>query len=137
MLKGIDISSSALVAQRQRMNTIAGNIAAVNVSYDPNSGEEPYFRRRVIFQADTASLDQENSGVGVQYRVEIDRDKPPRKTYDPGHPHADKDGNVSYPNIDMVNEFVNALAAGRSYEANISAMEITKEMFNTSLRILA
>jgi len=119
------------------MNTIAGNIAAVNVSYDPASGKEPYFRRVVTFQTDTESLSQESSGVGVQYRVEIDKDKPLRKTYDPGHPHADKDGNVSYPNIDMVNEFVNALAAGRSYEANISAMEITKEMFNTSLRILA
>lgn len=137
MLKGIDISSSALVAQRQRMNTIAGNIAAVNVSHDPASGKEPYYRRVVTFQTRTESLSEEPSGVGVQYRVEIDKDKPLRKTYDPGHPHADQDGNVTYPNIDLVNEFVNALAAGRSYEANISAMEITKEMFSTSLRILA
>ncbi|MEQ9067137.1 flagellar basal body rod protein FlgC [Gimesia chilikensis] len=137
MFKGIDISSSALVAQRQRMNTIAGNIAAVNVSYDPASDKEPYYRRIVTFQADTESLDQENTGVGVQYHVKIDTDTPLRKTYDPGHPHADQDGNVTYPNIDMVNEFVNAMEAGRSYEANISAMQMSKEMFNTSLRILA
>lgn len=137
MLKGIDISSSALVAQRQRMNTIAGNIAAVNVSHDPNSGEPPFYRRLVTFQADTESLGQESSGVGVKYKVEIDTDSELRKTYTPGHPHADQDGNVTYPNIDVVTEFVNALEAGRAYEANISALEISKEMFNSSLRILA
>ncbi|MCA9015265.1 MAG: flagellar basal body rod protein FlgC [Planctomycetaceae bacterium] len=137
MLKGIDISTSALVAQRQRMNTIAGNIAAVNVSYDPNGGEEPFYRRIVTFQADTESLGDESSAAGVKYKVEIDTDTPLRKTYDPGHRHADKDGNVTYPNIDVVTEFVNALEAGRAYEANISALDITKDMFNTSLRILA
>ncbi|QDT89727.1 flagellar basal body rod protein FlgC [Gimesia algae] len=137
MLKGIDISTSALVAQRQRMNTIAGNIAAVNVSHDPASGEEPFYRRIVTFQADTESLDQSASGTGVKYHVKIDTDTPLRKTYDPGHRHADQDGNVTYPNIDLVTEFVNALEAGRAYEANISALDITKEMFSTSLRILA
>ena len=76
-------------------------------------------------------------GRFFQYHVKIDTDTPLRKTYDPGHPHADQDGNVTYPNIDMVNEFVNAMEAGRSYEANISAMQMSKEMFNTSLRILA
>ena len=137
MLKGIDISGSALVAQRQRMNTIAGNIAAVNVSHDPNSGEAPFYRRMVTFQADTESLDPESTGVGVKYKVEIDTDSELRKTYSPGHPHADQDGNVTYPNIDVVTEFVNALEAGRAYEANISALDISKNMFSTSLRILA
>ncbi|QDT98324.1 flagellar basal body rod protein FlgC [Gimesia aquarii] len=137
MFKGIDISSSGLVAQRQRMNTIAGNIASVNVSHDPNSGESPFYRRLVTFQADTQSLGQERSGVGVKYKVEIDTDSELRKTYTPGHPHADQDGLVTYPNIDVTTEFVNALEAGRAYEANISAMDITKEMFTTSLRILA
>ena len=54
-----------------------------------------------------------------------------------GHRYADQDGNVTYPNIDVVAEFVNALEAGRAYEANISALDVTKDMFNTSLRILA
>lgn len=137
MLKGIDISTSALVAQRQRMNTIAGNIAAVNVSHDPNSGQEPFYRRYVDFQVDTESLEDGSSAAGVEYTVKIDTDTPLRKTYSPGHPNADQDGNVTYPNINVVNEFVNALEAGRAYEANISALDITKEMFSTSLRILA
>lgn len=137
MLKGIDISTSALVAQRQRMNTIAGNIAAVNIAHDPESGEDPFYRRVVTFQADTESLDSDSTGVGVKYKVEIDADSELRKTYDPGHPYADLDGNVTYPNIDVVAEFVNALEAGRAYEANISALDITKNMFSTSLRILA
>jgi len=137
MLKGIDISTSALIAQRQRMNTIAGNIASVNVSHDPNSGEDPFYRRMVTFQADTESLDSESTGVGVKYKIEIDTDSELRKTYSPGHPHADQDGNVTYPNIDVVAEFVNALEAGRAYEANISSLDISKNMFSTSLRILA
>jgi flagellar basal-body rod protein FlgC len=62
---------------------------------------------------------------------------PFRKAYEPGHPDADADGYVKYPNIDMAVEQVNALEASRAYEANITAMEVTKAMLNASLRIIA
>ena len=56
--------------------------------------------------------------------------------YDPGHPHADKRGIVSYPNINVITEFVNALEASRSYEANLTAMDVTKDMAQNTFRIL-
>ena len=52
-------------------------------------------------------------------------------------PDADKDGYVSYPNIDLSIEFVNAIEAGRAYEANVTMMDTTKAMLNSSLRLLA
>ena len=57
--------------------------------------------------------------------------------YEPGHPDADKDGYVSYPNIDMMTEFVNAVEASRAYEANLVAVDMTKQLANLSLKILA
>ena len=75
--------------------------------------------------------------VGVKYQVNVDTTSPPRRVYEPGHPDADKDGYVSYPNIDMMTEFVNAVEASRAYEANLVAMDITKQGITESLKILA
>ncbi len=137
MLRTIDISTSALIAQRQRMNTIAGNIANVNTTRDADGNLSPFQRRLVTFSADTDSLDGNHGGVGVNHNVQIDTETPPRKVYDPGHRDADADGNVSYPNINLVTEFVNALEAGRAYEANIAAIDMTKNMTELGMRILA
>ena len=57
--------------------------------------------------------------------------------HDPGHPDANADGYVAYPNVDMTVEFVDALEATRAYEANIGVLEITKEMGNRTLQIIA
>lgn len=137
MFRSIDISTSALVAQRQRMNTIAGNIANVNTTRDENGQAIPFQRRLVTFSAETQQFDEPAGGLGVDYRVEIDTERPPRKVNIPGHPDADADGNVLFPDINLVTEFTNALEASRAYEANVSAIEMTKEMTNTTLRILA
>jgi flagellar basal-body rod protein FlgC len=59
------------------------------------------------------------------------------RKYEPGNPVADKEGYVSYPNVDLAIEYVNALEASRAYEANVTMMETTKAMMNSSLRILA
>jgi len=135
MFKTLDISTSGLTAQRQWMNTIAGNIANVNTTRDADGGS--YQRRYISFSADTKDSDDMTRGVPVQFEVKLD-DSPPRMVYDPGHPDADKQtGMVSYPGFDIVTEFVNAIAASRAYEANISAVEMTKTMFNKSLEILA
>ena len=57
--------------------------------------------------------------------------------FEPGHPDANADGYVAYPNVDMTTEFVDALEATRAYEANIGVLEITKEMGNRTLQIIA
>lgn len=136
MFHSLDISASALLAQRQRLNTIAGNIANINTTRDANGEIRPFQRRFVTFSADKRHRDAEG-GIGVRFEVEKDRFAEPRRIYQPGHPDAAADGFVSYPKIDLTQEFVNALEASRAYEANIAAMEMTKEMASSTLRIIA
>lgn len=134
MFHSLDVSTSALVAQRHRMDTIAANIANLNTTRNENGEPTPFQRRLVTFQAKEMSGGE---GLGVSHQVEIDDESPPRKVYQPTHPDADADGNVLYPNINQVTEFVNALEAGRAYEANIAAIEMAKQMMQQTLRILA
>jgi flagellar basal-body rod protein FlgC len=136
MLSSLDISTSALVAQRQRLNTIAGNIANLHTTRDADGNVTPFQRRLVTFTMDAEQARDGQVG-GVEYQVEVDQATQPRRVFEPGHPDADADGYVSYPNIDLITEFVNALEAGRAYEANVAAVEITKEMAQLGLRILA
>jgi len=136
MFKAIDISTSGLVAQRQRMNTIAGNIANVNTTIDENGNVTPFQRRFVTFAAADSQPLADTRGVGVTYQVEIDQQEP-RLVHDPGHKHADENGMVHYPNINLITEFVNAMGASRAYQANIAAIESSKEMAQAALRILA
>lgn len=136
MFDPIDVSTSALIAERQRMNTIADNLANVNTTRNADGKTSPFQRRFVTF----ASTDVEGAppGIaGVTYKVNIDTTTPPRRVYQPGHPDAGKDGYVSYPNIDFMTEFVNAMDASRAYQANLVAIDMTKQIDNLSLKILA
>jgi len=134
MFDSLDISASALLAQRTRMDTIAGNIANMNTTRNARGEAIPYRRRFAIFA--TGRPDAPNkAGVSVS-KIQIDQG-PFRKEYQPTHPDHDKDGYVSYPNIDLAVEYVNALEASRAYEANVTAMEVSKAMMNASLRLLA
>lgn len=136
MLASLDISTSALVAQRARLDAISSNIANVNTAIDEKGAAEPYRARYVIFQADD-SLKTSHGAVGVRVAsVETSAEEPIRQ-YQPGHPLADKDGYVKYPKINMTAEFVDALSASRAYEANIGVIETTKNMGQQTLRILA
>ena len=137
MFQTLDISSSALVAQRTRMDTIAANIANINTTRNARGEPVPYRRRFAVFAPGVAGrgLEAGRPGVHVQ-KVGMDM-SPFQRRYQPGHPDAGPDGYVQYPNIDMAIEFVNALEASRAYEANVTTMEVTKSMINASLRLLA
>ena len=137
MFNTLDLSTSGLVAQRHRMDTIAGNIANINTTRDEKGNISPFQRRFVNFLADQKKDGAPGRGVGVKFAVEIDRKTPPRKIHQPGHPDADAEGLVSYPAIDLTKEFVNALEASRAYEANVATIDITKGMFGETLKILA
>ena len=137
MLRAIDISTSGLIAQRHRMDTIAGNIANVNTTRNADGTPGPFQRRLITFSADDQNGKLDKQPVGVRYQIEIDSSTPARRVHQPGHPDADKDGYVSYPNINVVTEFVNALEAGRAYEANLATLEMTKQMANLTLRVLS
>ena len=139
MFSVLDVSTSALVAQRIRLNTISGNIANMSSLKNEQGEAEPYQPRHVIFQTDELLPSAEAPGVKVS-SVEIS-EKEPSYRYQPDHPLAAKEGKwkgyVAYPNINLNEQFVDALEATRSYEANIGAMEITKNLARQSLSILA
>lgn len=130
----LDVGASGLAAQRVRLDTIANNIASINVTHDASGKPNPYRRRFVVFAAGRAD-DPSKPGVHV---ASVQQDQSPfNKRFEPGSPYADKDGYVSYPNVDLATEYVNALEASRAYEANVSMMDTVKSMFNSSLRLLA
>lgn len=135
MFRTLNITASGLAAQRLRMDTIAGNIAHSHTTVDEQGQVSPFQRRMVVFEADAATT-RGPRGVGVAAHVETDTTSVPRKIHDPGHPHADPQGYVTYPNINVIHEFVNALEATRAYEANLSTMQITRNMIDSSFRLL-
>ena len=133
MFNAIDISTSGLVAQRVRMNTIALNIANSEVVHDAETGT-PYQRRAVIFNSGQNPADRSGSGVHV---AAIEKQATFRYRFDPSNPYANQEGYVKMPAIDTLVEMANGMEAQRAYEANLAAIEISKAMLNSSLRILA
>jgi len=136
MFRTLDISASGLAAQRLRMDTIAGNIANSHTTQNEDGKVEPFQRRLVVLQAQPDSSGHEGQGMGVTAEVDIDKKTPPRLVHAPGHPHADANGNVAYPNVNVITEFVNAMEATRAYEANLTAMQMTREMIEGTFKIL-
>jgi flagellar basal-body rod protein FlgC len=132
MFDALDIGASALVAQRTRMDTIAANVANINTTRNEKGEPIPYRRRIAMFQAQA-----QNGRPGVHV-ASIQQDPSPfQKRYEPWNKDADRDGYVAYPNVDLSIEYVNMLEASRAYEANITMMETSKAMINSSLRLIA
>jgi flagellar basal-body rod protein FlgC len=134
MFGALDTSASALVAHRTRLEVIAANMANRHTMYDADGNYAPFHRRIALFATGDPSSGNAN-GVHVK-EIALDP-RPLRMVYDPSHPHADGDGMVYLPNVDPAMEQINALEASRAYEANITAAEATKNMIQTSLRLLA
>jgi len=140
MFTSLDVSTSALVAQRTRLDAISSNIANLSTTHNEAGEAKPYQPRFVVFQADD-TIAGPGGAAGVKVAsVEISNVEPNWK-YQPGHPDAikegDRQGYVAYPNIDMTSEFVDAVEATRAYEANVGVMEITKSLNQQTLKILA
>ncbi len=136
MLTSFDISTSALVAQRTRLNAISSNIANMSTTRNERGEAEPYTPRYVTFQTDTG-ITSSGGGAGVRVGSVDYSSEPPKMKYEPGHPDADAQGYVQYPNVDMTTEFVDALEASRSYEANVGIIEVSKNLVENTLRIIA
>ena len=138
LMTAIEVGASGLTAQRRRLEVLVGNLVNANTTQPP--GTEPYRRKDVLFAATApetsfgAALDDAVQGVEIS-SVVTDRSDPVKR-YEPGHPHADKDGYVSYPNINAMEEMVNVLSATRSYEANLQAVSMAKDMQQKTLEIL-
>ncbi len=134
MFDALDIGATGLTAQRARMDVIAENMANVSTTHDASGKPNPY-RRRFAVIAPGAPDDASKPGVHV---ADIRQDQAPfLKKYEPTNQDADPDGYVAYPNVDSTVEMVNAIEASRAYEANVTMMDVTKAMINSSLRLIA
>jgi flagellar basal-body rod protein FlgC len=136
MFTSLDVSTSGLVAQRARLNAVSSNIANMSTTRNELGEAEPYQPRYVTFQTDD-KLTTSGGGAGVKIGSVNYSDAPPDMKYEPGHPDADERGWVRYPAINMTMEFVDAMEATRAYEANIGVIEVTKNMTEQTLRIIA
>jgi flagellar basal-body rod protein FlgC len=132
----MDISTSALVAQRIRLDTIAGNVANAYTTKRADGEPGPYQRRFAVF-----SPGDGEGGPGVHVAKVLKDQSQGRMVNDPDHPDAIQAGKwkgyVEYPNIEPITEMTNAMLASRAYEANVAVMDVTKRMIAGSMRILA
>lgn len=126
IFRNFDVSASALTAERLRMDIISSNVANVDTTRTADGG--PYRRKMVVFDVG------QNGGVRVS-KIQEDSSTPSRLIYQPEHPDANAEGWVEYPNVILVNEMVDMLAATRAYEANVTALNATKTMMSSALNI--
>ena len=131
LFRVFDVAGSALTAQSQRLNVVASNLA--NADSATSSTGQPYRARQVVFQATPVSAT--GTAVGVRVRQVIEDPSPLRQQYDPKHPLADKDGYVSYPNVNAVEEMVNMISASRSYQSNVDVMNTAKSLLLRTLQL--
>lgn len=145
MFGAIDVSASGLTAQRVQLDVSAENLANAQTTRTAEGG--PYQRKTVVLQ--TAESDSrfgtalagamQRGGVapaGVEVAGIVGHPAPPRLVYDPGHPDANAEGYVEMPAVDSVTEMVDLIAASRAYEANVTAMQSSKQMFARTLELL-
>lgn len=141
-MNGMNISASGMSAQRLRMDIISQNIANVNTTRDESG--HPYRRQNLVFSEKTpapfagflnsATGAKSGSGVKVTQIIE-DNETPMKMVYDPSHPDANEEGYVTYPNVNTVTEMTNLIDASRSYEANVTAFNATKNMALKGLEV--
>jgi flagellar basal-body rod protein FlgC len=146
----LNISASALSAERLRMDVTAENLANAQSTRTANGG--PYRRKEVVVQANgdggfAGALASARAGAGggsskgsaaggVSVTGIVEDQTPNRLVYDPSHPDANAQGYVSMPNVNPVTEMVDLISASRSYEANVTAMQTSKQMFTKTLDLL-
>jgi flagellar basal-body rod protein FlgC len=129
------ISSSALAAQRSRLNVVSSNLANIETTRTPEGG--PYQKRDVVFRSAPMNfagvLDRAVQGVEV---AEIrTSQEPPKLVHDPSHPDANEQGYVALPNISLLEEMVDMTSASRNYDANVTVIKSAKRMALKALEI--
>ncbi|ADC61615.1 flagellar basal body rod protein FlgC [Allochromatium vinosum] len=126
-------SASALTAQSVRLNTVASNMA--NAAMTASTAEDTYRAKHVLFQT---VIDQEDpNGVAMPVRVAgiVDDECEPIPTYEPNHPHANEEGYVFRPAINVVEEMANMMSASRSYEANVEVLTTARSLLQRTLQV--
>lgn len=130
VFSGMRISASGLSAERMRMDVISSNVANVKTTRTEEGGA---YRRKVATFSE--NYDEKLGMLGVK-TVAIEEDESPlRRLYEPDHPDADEEGYVEYPNVDLLVEMSDLIAASRAYESNIDTLNAQKNMISKALEI--
>jgi len=132
LFRAFEISASGMYAQRIRMNTVASNLA--NYESYKQTGQ-PFRKLEVVFQAVYDPKRLKKGEVPVAVTEIRESDAPFKVIFDPGNPRADAQGFVRLPNVDLVKEMADMISAVRSYEANLNAFNLTKEMANRTIEL--
>src|SRR5688572_24835538 len=127
----LDVAGSALTAQSKRLNTTASNLANADSATTANG--QAYKAKQVVFTAQPVSA--QDGSVGVRVSDVIEDQTPGRRVHDPKHPMADKDGFVTMPNVNVIEEMVNMISASRSYQNNAEIMNTAKTLLLKTLQI--
>ncbi|MGM9927509.1 MAG: flagellar basal body rod protein FlgC [Bacillus sp. (in: firmicutes)] len=146
MFQSMNTTSSALTAQRLRMDVISSNMANMDTTRGTYVDGEwvPYQRKQVVLQdkngsfssfLNTAMNKTNSNGQGVQVSKIIGDDTPGELVYDPNHLDANEEGYVEMPNVDPLREMVDLMSATRSYEANVTVLNASKSMMMKALEI--
>lgn len=139
-MTAMEIGASGLTAQRRRLEVMVSNL--VNANTTQPKGVEPYRRKDVVFSSmnmgncDPFDVMFNDAVKGVKIREVVSDQSDPVLRYEPDHPHADERGYVAYPNVNALEEMVNVMSATRSYEANLQAMGMSRDMLQRTLEIL-
>jgi len=139
LFSSLQVSASGMAAQRTRAELLVQNMANAETTRTPEGG--PYRRKDVVFstqvQASPFSAAFQNElSTGVSVVDVVTDDRAPELRYMPGHPDADANGYVAFPNLNPAEEMVNLMNAQRSYDGNVSAMAAVKDMINHSIDIM-
>ena len=133
------VSSSALTAERTRINLISSNLANANSTRSVDGGA--YKRKDAVFAATPitepfAKVFNKARGLEkVEVTSIVEDSAPPRIQYDPSHPDADPQGYVSLPNVNVIEEMADMISATRTYEANVTAAQAAKSMAMKTLEL--
>ena len=139
LFQAMSVSSSSLSAERQRIETTVENLANARTTRTPQGG--PYRRRDVVFesvpigQSFEQAFDEASRPMGVRVAEIVVDNSPPAMVHDPGHPDANAEGFVALPNVNTVEEIVNMMAAARSFEANLTAVGMSRRLIERSIEL--
>jgi len=139
MFDAMEVIASGMAAARLRVNTLSANIANAETTRTPEGG--PYKARHVVQGAQDVpgtfsdALDRMSLKQPVIQAVVEDQQEP-RKVFQPGHPDADKDGYVAYPNINVVSTMTDLMSASRLYQAHVTALESARSLQSEASKIL-
>ena len=136
LLDTLQITASGLTAQRLRLQTVASNMANARTTRTDEGG--PYKKQLPILQAvtdDPFGNNLERAMSQVEIMGVVESEDPPVMVHDPGHPDADEEGYVAYPNVNVLEEMVDLMTTARTYEANANVLEVTEGMASNALEI--